>query len=127
MSTRVNTSGLHVEARRAPRFPIVAGVRFRANNGEWLEGTTVNISRLGLLLRVGQEPPPKAILDVKVALAIPGTRGCAHVSCTGRVVRTEPSPDTGETLVAATIDEFRIEPAAGNEEAAREDVVGSHS
>jgi PilZ domain-containing protein len=128
MRAMVPTSAEHGEARRAPRFPIEAPVRFRAGDGEWIEGTTVNISRLGLYLRTSLvPPPPSTIVEIHLALTIPGARGCSHVSCTGRIVRTEPSPVCGETLVAATIDGFRIEPAAGIEDSVREDVAGTHS
>jgi hypothetical protein len=106
-----------VEARRAPRFSIVAPVRFRAPGCAWLEGTTVSVSRVGLLIRTAHEaPPPTAIVELFMTLGIPGSRGCAKVACTGRVVSVAPSSDAGETFLATTIDEFQIEPAAHTEE-----------
>ena len=39
---------------RAQRFPLHAPVRYRADDGGWLIGTTENISRTGLLLHVDE-------------------------------------------------------------------------
>lgn len=117
MPAQLDPSSVHVEARCAPRFSIEAPVRFRTHGSAWLEGTTVNISRAGLLLRTAHEPPPpQTLVELQMALAAPGTRGCAHVACVGQVVRVEPAPVAGETFMAATIEKFQIEPAGRHEE-----------
>jgi hypothetical protein len=111
-------SSVGTDARRAPRYAIVAPVRFRGGAGAWLEGTTVDIGRLGLLIRTRYPvPPPGTALQLRVALKAGGVRRGAYVACTGRVVRVDPRPGEGEVLMAVTIDEFQIEPAARSDEA----------
>jgi hypothetical protein len=103
---------VRVDARRAPRFALAASGHWRVGPGPFFEGTTVNMSREGFLLRTPHEaPPPATRVDVVLILAVPGTATGTRLHCTGRVVRVVAAPAGGEPQFAATIDEFRIEPA----------------
>jgi hypothetical protein len=97
--------------RRSPRYPITTAVRFRTEDGEWVEGTTVNICARGLLIRTRAAPLPSTLLQLRIALTGDATSG-AHVDCSGRVVRSVSQPDEGDALVAVTIDNFQLRPAA---------------
>jgi hypothetical protein len=97
--------------RRSPRYPITAPVRFRTEDGEWVEGTTVNICARGLLLRTRFVVMPPTSLQLRIALTGDSASG-AHVACSGHVVRAEQPPDIDEALVAVTIDDFQLRPAA---------------
>jgi hypothetical protein len=98
------------ELRRAPRYSIVAPVRFRSGRGEWLDATTVNIGSLGVLVRTGFPQLLTAPLEMRIDLSHNHTFVGSVVVCRGRVVRTEPSA-SGEVLMAVTIDEFQFQPA----------------
>lgn len=98
------------ELRRAPRYSIVAPVRFRRGGGEWLDATTVNIGSLGVLVRTGFPQVLTAPLEMQIDLTQNNTFAGSVVLCRGRVVRTEPSA-SGEMLMAVTIDEFQFQPA----------------
>ena len=98
--------------RLAPRYDIATKVQFRTANGEWRSGTTVNIGRLGLLMRTCSALPPSTVLELRVALTTDRTRPGAIVAGCGHVVRVDPSSITGEMLVAVSLDDFRLEPAA---------------
>lgn len=98
------------ELRRAPRYSIVAPLRFRSGWGEWLDGTTVNIGRLGVLVRTQQPSAPPTRLEMRIDLTSNHTLAGSLVLCWGRVVRSEPSAE-GETLMAVTIDDFQLHPA----------------
>ncbi|HSL23385.1 MAG TPA: PilZ domain-containing protein [Vicinamibacterales bacterium] len=99
-------------ARRAPRYLIEAPVRFRSPEGQWNEGTTVNICSLGLLIRTANAPAPSTSLELRIALSPEGSMAGADVACTGRVLRSEQPPGAAEALVAVTIDRFQFTPAA---------------
>ena len=98
--------------RLAPRYDIATTVQFRTANGEWRSGTTVNIGRLGLLMRTNSAPPPSTVLELRVTLTTDRTRPGAIVAGCGHVVRVDPSSITGDMLVAVALDDFRLEPAA---------------
>lgn len=122
MPALVNTSEVPVEERRAPRFAIEAPARLRTGDGPWFEATTVNISRIGVLLRTAEAPPrPQAAVEIAMSLAVPGSQRVARVTCTGVVTRVVAGGTSGETLVAATIDEFCIEPAISGDDIVRAD------
>jgi hypothetical protein len=102
----------HGTTRRAPRYPITAPVQFRADAGDWIEGTTVNICASGLLIRTRFVPSDSTPLELRIALTNQGPSSGAHVACSGRVVRSERRSGADEALVAVTIDQFQLRPAA---------------
>jgi len=94
---------------RAPRFPIEMFLRYRPS-GEigWREGTTVNISRSGVLFQVDQLLEVGTPIEMSFALPVEiGGEAGAEVSCRAQVVRTvmPPSTDT-PPAIAATILEY---------------------
>ena len=105
--------------RLAPRYDIATKVQFRTANGEWRSGTTVNIGRLGLLMRTCSALPPSAVLELRVDLTTDRTRPGAIVAGCGHVVRVDPSSITGQMLVAVALDDFRLEPGEQASEASR--------
>jgi hypothetical protein len=97
------------EQRRAQRFPIVASMVFRPR-GEttWLAGSTLNISRAGVLFRTGSSrPSPGSEVEFVIALPVDGVTPPTEVWCTGHVVRRQ-GRDAGGS-VAATIDHYVLE------------------
>ena len=102
--------------RMAPRYDIVTPVQYRPAGGEWRNGTTVNIGRLGLLMRTSSSLPPATVLELRVALTTDRTRPGAIVAGCGHVVRVEPSSITGQMLVAVALDDFQLRPAEGSED-----------
>lgn len=86
-------------------------MQFRGDDGEWHEGTTVNIAARGLLCRTTVAMPVASELELHIVLPQGATAG-ADVLCSGRIVRTETSPESGETLMAVAIDQFQLRRAA---------------
>jgi hypothetical protein len=98
------------EVRRAQRYCINAPLRFRHAGGEWLEATTVNMGRLGVLVRTRQPSAPSTRLEMRIDLTSEPAIGGSLVVCSGHVVRSQPVAG-GETLMAVTIEHFRLQPA----------------
>jgi hypothetical protein len=91
---------------RAQRFPIQTPVSYRASGEtEWSQGTTVNISRSGVLFRAGREIEPKTVFEMRILFPPEITGGVpANVVCWGPAVRSE----SGGSLVAAAILKYRF-------------------
>jgi hypothetical protein len=95
---------------RATRFPLHLPVRYRADQGRWCRGTTVNISRTGLLLRAEEAVELSAELEMIVDLP-PIRRGelPPQIVCRGRAVRlVEPLHPASPPEFAATITHHRL-------------------
>jgi len=95
---------------RAQRFPLHAPVRYRSNDGGWLNATTENISRTGLLLHVDSILEPNTPIEMIVEL--PPVQGDTAVKliCHGQIVRTEaPQNTTARPRMAATILRYRFD------------------
>ena len=111
---RLNTTfdmGLSFPAR-AQRFPIVAPLLFR-ERGEtaWHEGTTINISRSGVLFRCDEDRKSQAVLEMRIAFP-PELTGSAetNVVCWGPIVRKEsPRFPLDQHAMAASISRYRFE------------------
>ena len=103
------------DMRRAPRYAIVAPLQFRGGGGEWVDGTTVNMGRLGVLVRASRPSEPSTRLEMRIDLTNNHTFPASVVICSGRVVRSETAQD-GETLVAVTIEDFELQPAVNGAE-----------
>ncbi len=86
---------------RAQRFPIETFVRFRASGDtHWSEGTTVNISRSGVLFYAPKALRPKTKIEMRIIFPT------VLIVCWGSVSRTEPatSGNARSALAAVIID-----------------------
>ena len=75
--------------QRAQRFTIEIPIRYReTGTAAWLEGTTVNISKSGILFLAKQNLQPHTTLDVTLTLpaAISG-EAPAEIKCRATIVR----------------------------------------
>lgn len=97
-----------LQTTRAPRYPLTMIVRYRpVGTREWLPGETINVSDSGVLFRTAASAPRLAEpLDIWLEMSSLGPRN-ASVSCNGRVIRTETSPESG-TRIAATIERYQL-------------------
>jgi PilZ domain len=98
------------KSRRAERFPIRLGVRYRAaGNEEWYEGDIENISVSGVLFET--ERPLAVSTPIELRFLLPATMDelSAEVVCRGQIVRTVPT-SKGRKIpaVAATIRAYRF-------------------
>ena len=96
---------------RAPRYDIQMGMRYRTSGQtEWHNAQLENISRSGVLFRVGESLKVSALVEMRFMLP-PGMAGkeSAEVMCQCWVVRSSP-PSADEKLhrMAAKILEYRF-------------------
>jgi hypothetical protein len=101
---------------RAHRFPISAPILYRERGeSEWNEGTTVNISRSGILFRSSRDLQLKSMLEMRILFPAEITGGAeADVICWGPVVRSgEATPPDPRPCFAAAIVHYQIRPASG--------------
>jgi hypothetical protein len=95
------------DQQRAPRFPIQTRVDYRENSGQdWRLGTSINISRTGILFRPADDLSANTVLELRILL-----RGepAANVECWGPVVRKESSDsECGLPAVAVSIRGYRL-------------------
>jgi hypothetical protein len=97
---------------RARRFPIAAELLFREHGQRaWRSGTTVNVSRSGVLfLAEGTPPGPARPLDFILTLPFNGEAPAPRVRCQGHVVRIAPeAPAGGGHAVAVSIEGYALE------------------
>lgn len=98
-------------AQRAQRFAVETSIRYReAGTANWQETTTVNISASGILFRAVQPLPPRATLDITLALpvAISG-EAPAEIRCRGTVVRKASDFGRQDTpVLAVSIARYRF-------------------
>ena len=78
---------------RAERFPIRTPMRYRESGQvAWSEGTTVNISRSGVLFSAEKEIGAKTLLELRILFPADVVgENPANVICWGPVIRTEPT------------------------------------
>jgi hypothetical protein len=95
---------------RAPRFPIHASVQYRElNKQDWHEGTTVNISRTGILFQTDCDVLPQTALEMRVSFPAEVTGASAmNVVCWGPVVRKIADIPLSNPTVAASIQRYRF-------------------
>ena len=96
---------------RAPRYEMQMDMRYRAaSETEWRDAQIENISRSGVLFRVGETLKVSELVEMRFLLP-PGMAGkeSAEVLCQGWVVRSSP-PAAEEQLhlMAAKILEYRF-------------------
>jgi hypothetical protein len=97
---------------RARRFPIAAELLFREHGkSAWRTGTTINVSRSGVLFRAEGTPPGSTRpLDFILTLPLNGEAPLPHVRCQGHVVRIAPEvPAGGGLAVAVSIEGYALE------------------
>lgn len=90
-------SGKKIPPFRARRFNLHLPLRYRlVGDQRWLQGTTENISRSGLLFQAEEILQPNAQLEINLVLPaeIAGL-AATEVVCRGEVVRSIGSPGTG--------------------------------
>ena len=96
---------------RAQRFPIEARFRYHIG-GEpvWMEGTTVNISRSGILFRAQKEIAPRTMLQMRIVFPSKLTGyGPVSIVCWGPVIRSESVGASGfDRMFAAAIIRYRF-------------------
>ena len=110
-----NARQLRALARRAERFPIQASLRYRMSaDATWSEGTSVNISRSGILFRAAEKLQPKTMIEMQILFA-DSTKGeaPANIACWGPIVRTEPASHAdSRPALAAAILRYRFKPVS---------------
>ncbi len=96
---------------RAPRYPIVAPVFYKPYGGtEWHVGTTVNISRSGVLFHGGMDIAVKTPLEMQIEFPaeVTGDSG-TRLTCWGPVVRKiAPTSQDPLPALAASISRYRF-------------------
>ncbi|MGH9357005.1 MAG: PilZ domain-containing protein [Terriglobia bacterium] len=97
--------------QRAQRFTIGIPIRYRETGTvAWLDGTTVNISKSGILFLAHQTLQPLTTLDVTLTLpaAISG-EAPAEIGCRGTVVRDGfEAGRNGRPILAVSIVRYRF-------------------
>jgi hypothetical protein len=104
--------GKPLQSSRAPRFQIEMTLRFRKfEEVAWYEGTTVNISRSGVLFRAPKLMEVDTPVEVSFTLPVNvSEQGRAVVFCRGRIVRSAlVSPRDVLPSLAAEILEYRFQ------------------
>jgi len=96
---------------RAPRFPIETRMQYReGGESAWHEGTTINISRSGVLFKSDRTLEPRRVLEMRIEFP-PEFTGDTEtgVVCWGPVVRHQPvSQDETLPAMAASIFHYRF-------------------
>lgn len=93
------------QINRATRFPLKVPIHYRKSGMlNWHDGSTINISRTGVLFHTDESLPVDMKLEIRISLPQDTT-----LACQGSVVRSEPSVTT-EALkgLAARISHARI-------------------
>ena len=96
---------------RAPRYPIQVPLRYRrSGESDWIEGTTENISRSGVLFRGDRDLAAGNHVEMTIRLpAVVYAGPGGEVLCSGAIVRCEPATATsGPLLLAARILDYRL-------------------
>lgn len=100
-----------VEVARAERYEIRTAILYRASGEpEWCEGTTINISISGVLIRSDRSLEPNTTIEMKFVLPVElSGESPAEVICRGVVVRTSKcAPPSGAVAIASTIAHSRF-------------------
>ena len=93
------------QINRATRFPLKVPIQYRKSGMmNWHDGSTLNISRTGVLFHTDENLPSDVRLEIRISLPQE-----TIMICQGTVVRAEPSVTT-DTLkgLAARISHCRI-------------------
>jgi hypothetical protein len=98
--------------RRGRRYAIATSLLYREHGSpQWRKGTTVNVSRSGVLFRTdGKVPGMSQRLDFILTLPLNRKSPEPHARCTGHVVRMNPDVfPFGGHAVAVAIDGYLLE------------------
>ena len=95
---------------RAQRFPIHVPIQYHeCDKGDWHEGTTVNISRTGILFQTDSDIPPQTELEFRLLFPAEVTGTSAmNVICWGPAVRKAEEAPPGNVMIAAAIQRYRF-------------------
>ena len=96
---------------RPPRFAIRASLHYRRSGElEWRSGTTINISRSGVLFTAGRDLLPETVLEMRIVFPAEVTGEVpSRIVCWGSIVRTiQRSPSENRPALAATIAQYRF-------------------
>ena len=111
-STASVLTGKKIPPFRARRFNLHLPLRYRLlGEQRWLQGTTENISRSGLLFQGEEVLQPNAQLEINLVLPaeIAGL-AATEVVCRGEVVRTVGAPGSGVSpALAAKILQYHFQ------------------
>ncbi len=99
---------------RAPRFLLNLPIEYRpAGRPDWHQGTTLNISRSGVLFRTvptardtGQTLTVEVPVEIKILLS-GSPAGVGELKCEGRIVRLE-TPDADSLALAAEFSDYEL-------------------
>ncbi|HEX3436009.1 MAG TPA: PilZ domain-containing protein [Pseudacidobacterium sp.] len=97
---------LEKDSRRAERYKIRTAIRYRVRGeSRWHEGTTENISIIGVLIRTSHFLEPQTAIEMRFVLPVElSGENAAEVFCRGVVVRSAKCPAvSGEIVMASTI------------------------
>ena len=97
---------------RAQRFKLQLPLRYRqVGENQWLDGTTENISRSGVLFRAVEKIPANAQLEINLVLPVEiAGLSAAEVVCRGEVVRAvEPETPAMSPALAAKILQYHFQ------------------
>jgi hypothetical protein len=94
---------------RATRFPLNLPLRYRESGTiPWHEGSTVDISRTGILFQAGQDLPLRTALEMRIEIPSPSK---VTLICRGPIVRKqEPMFSETRSVLAAPIRACRLLP-----------------
>ena len=96
---------------RAQRYALSMPILFRQAPGtDWLPGSTVNLSRTGVLFRTENALPiPERPVEFIVSLPLLASAPGGRVLCVGSVARIAPgAPAEGGRAVGVTIDSYEF-------------------
>jgi hypothetical protein len=99
------------ERQRAQRFPIQTGLRYRrVGEGEWRQGTMVNISESGVLFETDHAAWPNTAVEMRFSLCTGISIDLpARVMCCGLIARAVSEPGSARvTALAARITKFEF-------------------
>jgi hypothetical protein len=92
---------------RAPRFPIQTTVHYRVSGEhDWHEGTSINISRTGVLFKAEDDLPPQTVLEMRIQFPAELTGDTpTNVVCWGPIIRRGwvEHPDSHPALAALIV------------------------
>jgi hypothetical protein len=92
------TASVQAPKHRAQRFRLQFPVRYRMMGmSDWKSGTTINISRTGILFKADERIPEESVLDIRICMPLKAT-----LACQASIVRAE------DPLFAVHIDHIRL-------------------
>lgn len=93
------------QINRAPRFPLEVPIQYRKSGMlNWHDGTTLNISRTGVLFHTDENLKADLKLEIRISLPQDTT-----LTCQGTIVRMEPTVSTEtKTGLAAKLSHCRL-------------------